>query len=52
MYTWGTMTISGIYGSPVVADTLEEAIKKAEAIGEVVLDATDVNGEHTLIVAE
>lgn len=49
-----TMTVSGIYGSSVEADSVDEAIAIAEGPGwhETVLDVTDHEGETILVVAE
>jgi hypothetical protein len=47
-----TMTVDGLYGSTIEADSWEEAEAKAEAppISEHVLDCIEHNGEHVLVV--
>jgi hypothetical protein len=54
MTTYRTMTISGIYGGDIEADTDEQAIAIAQGPGrhDVVLDVTDVHGKPCLVLAE
>jgi hypothetical protein len=54
MGTYRTMTVGGIYGSTIEADSWTEAIDKAEAppISEEVLDCIEHNGENVLVVAD
>ena len=49
-----TMTVSGLYGSNIEADSDEQAVQIAQGPGhyETVLDITEHNGEMVLVVAE
>jgi len=49
-----TMTVSGMYGSDIEADSDEEAVRIAQGPGhyETVLDITEHNKEMVLVVAE
>lgn len=47
-----TMTVAGIYGTEIKAESIDEAVDNAEAQGEKVLDCTVLGGRWVLVVAE